>query len=532
MSADDQMEIRDSGRDEKSRRGRRTARLLLKLIVVLLVVVGFAYLGARFGILPEVERTAFDMRMRSNPPRERTPVVIVRITDRDYHRLFKAQSPLDPATVMSLVRAIAETGPSVIAVDLDTSDPAYRRIEIPSGPPIVWARVARREPSGKLRPLDVLGGREQPVCSGIVTLKAEADRVVRRYQRMFFEEEMDDPRLCEQAGAAGGTFEGGKGLCKRRHCPFPSFAWAVVNEYDGARFGQERARAELSEGLTINFAGNPELAEEEGREPESGQDLTAQDVLDAMDVNSPPALKERFKGMLQGKIVLFGGGYASARDRHATPLGLMTGVRINAQVIETELEGGGLPPPRRTAFMLLLAENVIFVLFFQVAKDRRLYPLLLSPILVAALALLCSLLAFGTAQYWVFFLPTLLILLTLEAFDLAKEYRNALLTELRGRHAPEHGPDAPTPLLDSVASFQGTLGEFVQRRIDEISAEHERGGRSVTGVTRTQVTTSLKPEAFRVEISSREDGRIQTQRLFFFEDSDGRKVSVADDSAR
>lgn len=510
----------------------RTLLLLLKLAVVMLLVFGFTFFGTRYGILPEVERTAFDMQMRSNAPREGSPVVVIRITDNDYRTYFNKQSPLNPDALVRIIGAIAEADPAVIGVDIDTSDSSFGAVQIPHAWPIVWARAVSREASGKLRPLGVLGGRRPAPCSGVVTLKAEADRVVRRYQRMFFEEEMDDPRLCEQPGTAIEI--GGGQLCERELCPLPSFTWAVVNRYDPSRFAQSRPQSELSEGLAINFAGNLDVAEEEGHEPESGLDLTVQEVLDATDEAAPTALKKRFKELLQGKIVLLGGGFATARDRHATPLGLMTGVRINAQAIETEHEGGGLPPPTRAAFMLvLLAENVILVLFFQFAKVRKLLLVLLSPPLVIGLAVGCSLLAFHTYRYWVFFLPTLLILLALETYDRMKEYRNELVDELRDARNHSHAPAlAATPSsLDSVESFTGTLGEYVQQKIEQISVEHERGGRSVTEVSRKQVTTSLKPEAFHVEIYSTANGQSATRRLFFFEDSDGRKVYVTDDTA-
>src|SRR5919107_1131579 len=535
---------------------RRNLWLLMKVFVVMLLVFGFTYVGTRFDLLPEVERTASDIQMRSNPPREDTHAVIVRITDRDYRDYFNATSPLDSAALLRVIGAIAKTQPRVIAVDVDTEAASYASLEIPPDwPPVVWARVARREPSGKLRPAGVLGGRPAP-CSGIVTLKAEGDRVARRYQRMFFEDEMADPRLCEQAGEGegDGAYAGGEELCRRERCPFPSFAWAVVNAYDPARFGGKRRQSDLSAALAIEFAGNPDAVAEEGREPEPGHDLTVRDVFDGTDGSQPAALRDRFKGILKDKIVLLGGGYASARDMHATPLGLMTGVRINAQAVETELGGGGLPPPNRAVIvLLLLAENVFIVLYFQSARYKKLFEpfglvryrkrvlFLLSPLLVVALSLVCSFLAFHSARNWIFFMPTLLILVALEAYDRMKEYRNELLSELGEGH--DEGHDKGHGAEDgagraaggarrerySFDSFDGTLVEYVPRKVAELSAEYEREGRAAPEVLRTPVSTSLKAEAYSVEIRSRSNGRTDTRRLFFFEDSDGRKVSVADD---
>src|SRR5207237_10619204 len=70
------------------------------------------------------------------------------------------------------------------------------------------------------------------------------------------------------------------------------------------------------------------------------------------------------KNPLKGKIVLLGGTYGDD-DLHYTPVGRMYGVQVIAQVLETELQGGGDKARSPITIILLeLFECVLVILLF------------------------------------------------------------------------------------------------------------------------------------------------------------------------
>ena len=58
--------------------------------------------------------------LQSLPPPQ--DVLVVYVTDDDYRRPFKGQSPLDVSDVSRVINAISKGGASIIGVDIDTSD--------------------------------------------------------------------------------------------------------------------------------------------------------------------------------------------------------------------------------------------------------------------------------------------------------------------------------------------------------------------------------------------------------------------------
>jgi CHASE2 domain-containing sensor protein len=122
-------------------------------------------------------------------------VVIVDIDDKDYRDLFSSTSPLNPIQLERLISEIAKGQPSVIGIDIDTSDARFAaEFTLQNwSPQIVWERELRDIPEEgtegeQLQPLDILGGKKNinPVTnsSGLPLLIEDLeDKVTRRYRR-------------------------------------------------------------------------------------------------------------------------------------------------------------------------------------------------------------------------------------------------------------------------------------------------------------------------------------------------------------
>lgn len=377
-----------SGKKKKSLfQGQKTpfTKRLLRAVPVFLGAFLLTLVGSRAGFLRGLETYALDTMMRLQAPPTESDVAIVYIDDADYEKMFQGKSPLDSARLLELIQAIARGRPKVIGVDIETRSDQFREFETPQGlPPIVWAQdgvFSNRE--GKYHLFNVLGRKNSATLSGPVVLKLDSDGAVRHYTRLIATQKED----------------------------LPSFTWAVVSEY----LPDKKTLNASKDELLIRFAGDPKGSHRVR--------LTASRVLDISDgqgwqSNSP----------IKDKIVLLGGAYA-ASDEHATPVGWMLGVEVLAYSIETELQGGGIRPPRSVDILALgvLAGLALCLLFqhFSVGKA-----LLLSIAAVPLLSIACSLVAFRSTAYWVYFVPVLIALLSQQVFEQAKDYRRKIMNNL------------------------------------------------------------------------------------------------------
>jgi CHASE2 domain-containing sensor protein len=405
-----------------------SGRKIFKATVVVALAIAGTYIASHVGFVPDFEVIALDTQMRLNQPPNKTDVVIVCITDSDYKQYFGEQSPLKPDGVQRVIAAIAKGGPKVIGVDLDTSGPEYQNFNIQSDwPKIIWAREAREVKKGKLQPLSVMGGRSPAPCSGLVAIKSDRDKVVRHYLRAYAEKEMFSPQVCENSQHEEDT-AGVENDCSKSICPLPSMPWAMIKEFlpddDFKRLEKER---DISQELTIRLARARSKSPEQPIQPHDC--LTVQEVLDVYE-NTDPKIENEAALLFKDKMVLLGGSYSAARDAHETPLGTMTGVEILAQIIETEMSGGGFPPPNLpvTAFLLVI-ENFVLVLILHHFREKLWGALIACFIAIPFMALLCSFLVFRSFILWVYFIPILLIVLIHELYDIAQDRRKEAITD-------------------------------------------------------------------------------------------------------
>ncbi|MET0400234.1 MAG: CHASE2 domain-containing protein [Longimicrobiaceae bacterium] len=343
-----------------------------------------------------LERAAFDFQAQVRPQRPQKNVYVVSIDDRDYERVFGAESPLDPGKVLELIDAVAKGGPAVIGIDLETPQPAYAGLpDSVRGARIAWARNpscsgSQESPVGCL-PTDLVpgpaGGSGRPrAFAGVAGLAADADGALRRYTRNV----------------------------RTREGTIPTFGTAAL----------------LAFGHLVEVNGGSgdaqRLIDYRGTAP---QKVTASWVLANAESEGYQA-----DGLFRGKIVLIGGTHSFSGDWHQTPLGWMPGVEVWAQVLETELAGKGAVPPN--AIWLGILQFVLGLGLVLIFDQLRLeYAFYVSIVALPVASWLVSLVAFGSPRFWVYFFPILGLLLVQQLYDVAKQERDHGLTS----------PDAKPP---------------------------------------------------------------------------------------
>lgn len=159
------------------------------------------------------------------------------------------------------------------------------------------------------------------------------------------------------------------------------------------------------------------------------------------------------RGVLRDRIVLLGGAYREGRDVHHTPLGEMSGIRIQAQIIATELDGGGEPRPSVVGVVALqfIVGCVLVLLFLQFPfRTASALVLVAFPILAAGGSLVTTGSVFAGLPY---FIPLLVLIIVQQLYEQANIYREALLGEFyRQVRALPPSEDSVRPALERLES--------------------------------------------------------------------------------
>lgn len=364
----------------------------------------------RAGLLSRLETTFLDAQMRLDVPDEESQVVIVDITENDFEQIFQGQTrPLKPDALRTLISAVAKGQPCVIGVDIDTHFTQFKDLKVADDwPPTIWSREIAELPGDvnqKPVPLDVLGGQNPALNekSGIPLLLDDAgSKTTRAYMRLI------ETTLGKQ----------------------PSFGWAVYREWQSRNCGgiSFPALKESTDPLLIGYSRSVEGV---GRTK-----ITASKIISfAEDTNWPN------NDLVRDKIILIGGSYLG-EDRHDTPLGRMTGVEVMANVIESELRGGGIKPPNYlTMGLLLLFDGFLLLALFQFLPLRK--ALLLSLPVIVLLSLACSFLTYRSFSRWAFFAPMMIGVMLAELLDMVRDIYKDWIRRLRGKSQEEKQSSAP-----------------------------------------------------------------------------------------
>jgi len=328
---------------------------------------------------------AFALQANTADPTRPSVVKVVAIDDTAYLELFGKQSPMNPVKIMEIVRAIATAGPAVIGVDIESVSPAYTSLpDTVDGVPVVWVRYTRCGvrgaefatcPPGQRVPRPAAGRDDPgPLRAGFAELPEDGDGFTRRYSRFL------------------GTSRG----------DLPTFSTAVL-----AMRGREIQFEPSGTTRLIRF--HP-IAEAE-------KAMTAQWVLGT--VSQGGFARDN---VLRGNIVLLGGTFTEGRDVRRTPVGDMAGVNVLAQVLETELDGGGpYSPGFWSYFVIQLLTGIVIAWIFRGRTHVRATVLSLG--LCVAVTPVVSWLLFDTWSLWVYFLPGVSVWVLSQLFDVLKGHR-------------------------------------------------------------------------------------------------------------
>jgi hypothetical protein len=363
---------------------RPIARKLYRAIPAVLLAAIATYGLSRAGALHGLEHRILDAIQsigRSSP----SDIAIVEITDNDWTTMFDATSPLDLKELDSLIDAISRSHPTVIGVDVDTSHHKFRDFKIrQSWPPVVWERdiiqkdMDTREP---VEPRDILGGQDPAlnVSSGIPALLDDPDDKVTRFYTQCV-----------------NTIVG----------PTRSFVSAIV----GAKFAKEKR----------DGAPNCDRQHEQVDRPRLIDYSLRMDNVFIIPASAVMGFSAEIPELSQ-KIVLLGGTYGGY-DRHFTPIGILPGVMVLANAIQTQIDGGGAVAPARWAsFLLELLAGFLLVIAFQFMNFRPITTLVCGLLTTVVISAAFSLVAFHTASRVWTFLPTLLGVFLFEIFEYTRE---------------------------------------------------------------------------------------------------------------
>ncbi|PYS68635.1 MAG: hypothetical protein DMF69_19590 [Acidobacteria bacterium] len=376
-------------RSQSSSSTRNLLKRILRLLPGILFAVLTVFLFSRVSMLHKVQNLVIDARMKLNEAPNQSEVAIVEISDDDYRQLFDAIRPLDPTKLRSLISAIALCRPKLIAIDIDTSSDKYKALTIDRRwPPIVWERESKETPGNVdevIEPLSVLGEQDALFDSNSgfpFLIEDSEDKVTRRYRR--------------SVNTTNGIL--------------PTFTSVII-----ARAGNEKTRSfQLSapDEFFIRYSAD--------------RDGSRRTVMNASQVvELAKAGHVASDNVLRDKIVLVGGTYLG-EDRHETPLGVLNGVEILGQVVETELQGGGdRSPTRLTTSVLEIFEAILVVILFQLFRRYSfITAVLINAGVVLLVALVCSLTTFRSVFHLTYFLPILVIVLL---FEFVFEYRSHIV---------------------------------------------------------------------------------------------------------
>jgi CHASE2 domain-containing sensor protein len=416
---------------------RRFVRFVLHNLPASLIVMAAMYGMEKAGWLKGFETFGLDALVLSKVERRGLNIVVVKIDDTDYKKLFGGRSPLDPDQLTKLLTAVEAGGPRLVAVDLDTSDHSFEKLKFPD---VVWARDAEPLCPGpesaavagaESQPSTNPGAEETEEEAGEPTAddcQQEVEDVLRKpFLGGNFSERLEDGFAITTTPPAGVPLFllDPDGVVRRYQRTFEStaakppspikgrvdsLAWAIARKYrdllptDGsAAFERGNIKAiEDAQAAAHGGGHSDEVVLNYSYDRAHFKHISARHLL--------KAAEQRFwadKALVRGAIVLIGGGYRTDRDQYLTPVGRRLGVELVAQAVEADVLHRGISEVNHTLAWLLDIVNSIVLMYVNWRwPSRRTF--LLSMVMVIVLSLGGSFLAFRAFAYWFNFSAVLL----------------------------------------------------------------------------------------------------------------------------
>jgi CHASE2 domain-containing sensor protein len=342
----------------------------LALFVIAAVIVLFQIRN-----MPALLATSsLDAAIAVQRPEDSKQVRLVTIDDQDYATLFHARSPLDSGVFAKIMAAVARGNPRAIVIDIDTADSSFQSMSIPTVP-IVWDVAGEQLADGKFTVDKPLGGNALPAGSILALAAAPLDDrgIVRGYQQSYPLE--SGGSVLSPGVAAALLFHG--------QSPAPSNPAAVTHLLD----------------FHYHFA-----------------PVKASDLLQDADSATWDQL-----AYFKDQVVVIGGTYRVARDRYATPKGLLDGCEIVAQDAASEIAGTYIPTVNRwLTGALMLVGGLITLAIYNLLPFRKAF--LASLLLVPLLSIASNWLLFHRFAAWGAMVPLVFAVIVAELYSKAALY--------------------------------------------------------------------------------------------------------------
>lgn len=345
-------------------------RDVLTLVVLTLIIQAIEY----GGWLAAIDGRFLNSRLtharlyRGRPSQD--ALYVVKIDDDAYEKCFDSKSPLQPDKLQEVVQTItSEAHPAVVGVDILTDASAYRA---------AYQRIAATLNRDRGNSIWISGAEDTAFertnfLSWLFTGK-EDDFVVRPTAVLGYEP--PDSLPAGQVGWGTPIYPRDEDLQLRRfprqvvlssdpahssnRREVPTWARLVAQEYCQTHScGPDESAAEVY----MNFTANP---------PEQ---FALQELFDC---SNPKAIRRRKTGgeafwhTAGNRIILIGGTFQRSNDFYNTPVGLLSGLELNAYAIASELDGSGIRAVRQPwAVLLDLAVGYLVLLVVRKTEHRR-----------------------------------------------------------------------------------------------------------------------------------------------------------------
>lgn len=296
--------------DQRSGAKRSVWRTVLQLGRSALIVGVFVACGtainarlARYPIYDASDSPGFDLLMQSfgTPDSLSDDVTLVTIDNDDYRTKFGSKSPLDKQTLVDIIHAIVEFKPAVLGIAVDTGE-WQPPIPALSTKPVrlVWAATRSARGDYELDWAKNPAPNEPRPCTAVP---------------LFYPE--DDGTIRTQVERVTG----------RGHTRL-SFPVALRRSFDSPTWNAE----ECAQPMPASGKESPSYIQFAGTHHQFTR-FSATDLLAAAGPNAHKP--QHMKTALENGVVILGGTYDAARDRHPTPVGDKDGVEILAHAFES-----------------------------------------------------------------------------------------------------------------------------------------------------------------------------------------------------
>jgi len=372
----------------------RVGRALLLGLAVSLGVSALSRVGALAGWETRAVDTFLALRDRGTAP----DLVIVPIDDAAFRELGERQ-PLSRRYLADLTGLLVSSGARVVAFDVQFRAPTTAqedaallavawRAASPGATRLVWATVAEPRPGGVPTRYE-MGSLFSPALGGLVgfaNAPVGPDGVIRRLDAVLPAERGWLPSLALAVLAAhAGLSPAGLADALKDDRPLDLPVRSPGRPIEGT--APVRPSALGAAAWRIDFVG--------------GAGAVTAIPAGPLVALARGGVKPDTDNPFRGKIVLVGATFPESRDHYPTPVGLMAGVEIHANILETLLSRRTLLPPPMGLNLAVLAGACLAVALLS-AWLRPLWVAVASAALIALFAAV-SYEAYARGGYWLDF---------------------------------------------------------------------------------------------------------------------------------